>query len=203
MIWLKGLKIVDRTMSGTGVLKENFEFKFSDINLFVGGQGCGKSTLLSLIQKQHSDISLELSDECLVKGVESFYFDSEKDNPRIKDLRDYTNADGSNRGIGLGSAISSRFKSHGQILEKFTIEPIMSAKNCVIILDEPESGLSITNQFRLIKEIKGAISRGCQFFIASHCYPLIVNSDRVISLDHWEEMSGMEYVKRIKSEMKN
>lgn len=73
----------------------------------------------------------------------------------------------------------------------------MIAKECVIILDEPESGLSITNQFKLIQEIYNAIKRGCQFFIATHCYPLIESGD-VISLEHWKKMSGISFIERVK-----
>lgn len=198
MIYLESLKLVNQTFPGTHVLPLNVDFKFSEVNLFVGNQGCGKSTMLHLIQKNSSDIEVTLSKECIKNGVDTFYFDSEKDNPRVKDPRDYTNANGTNKGIGFGSGLASRFKSHGEILEHFTITPIKKAKDCVIILDEPESGLSITNQFRLIEAIKGAVKRGCQFFIATHCFPLIQSFD-VISLEHTENMSGKEFIKRVKN----
>jgi len=100
-------------------------------------------------------------------------------------------------GIGYGRAIASRFKSHGEILERFIITPMEIAKDCVIILDEPESGLSITNQFKLIKTIKSAVKRNCQFFLATHCYPLIKAFD-VISLEHNEQMTGIEFLNKIK-----
>ena len=35
------------------------------------------------------------------------------------------------------------------------------------------------------------------FFIATHCYPLIESFD-VISLQHLEQMSGEDFIKRIK-----
>ena len=44
-----------------------------------------------------------------------------------------------------------------EILEKFIINPLKTAKDSVILLDEPESALSITNQFKLIDAIKTAI----------------------------------------------
>lgn len=130
-------------------------------------------------------------------GVDTFYFDSEKDNPRIKNPELYTKFNGENIGIGFCNAVMTRFKSHGEVLQNFIIEPLKKAKDCVIFLDEPESGLSITNQFKLIKEIKKASKRNVQLFIATHCYPLIESFD-VISLQHLEQMSGEDFIKRIK-----
>ena len=195
MIYLKSLKVIGHSFPGSHVLPYK-EFHFGDVNLFTGNQGCGKSTMLQLIQKNHSDIKVTLTDECLKRGVDTFYFDSEKDNPRVVDPEMYSTPSGQSKGFGYGNALASRFKSHGEILEHFIITPILKAKDCVIILDEPESGLSITNQFKLIEAIKGAVQRGCQFFIATHCYPLI-QSFNVISLEHDECMPGTEFIERI------
>ena len=153
--------------------------------------------MLTLLQKNHSDLELKLSEDCLKNGVSSFYFDSEKDNPRIKDPQMFTNPNGSNKGIGYTGAIMSRFQSHGEVLEKYTIEALLQAKDCVILLDEPESGLSITNQFKLIGAIKTAVDNNCQLFIATHCYPLIKAFD-VISLEHWKQMSGENFITKVK-----
>lgn len=198
MIYIKNIEIIDNTYPGSDVLKKNFKIDCKDVNLLVGDQGCGKSTLLNLIQKNHSDIKIDLTEYVIKHGIKSFFFDSEKDNPRIKDPQLYTNPNGTDVGIGYGSALASRFKSHGEILEKFIINPILKAKNCVIILDEPESGLSITNQLKLIDSIKIAVKNKCQFFIATHCYPLIKSFD-VISLEHNEIMKGTEFINKIKS----
>lgn len=202
MIYLESLKLVKQSFPGTHVLPLNVDFNFSEVNLFVGNQGCGKSTMLRLIQKNSSDIQINLTKECLRNGVDTFYFDSENDNPRTKDPQLFTNASGQSIGYGYGNALVSRFRSHGEILEHFIITPILKAKNCVIILDEPESGLSITNQFKLINAINGAVERGCQFFIATHCYPLI-QSFNVISLEHGKNMSGVEFINIIKYENEN
>jgi predicted ATPase len=109
----------------------------------------------------------------------------------------FTKPSGENVGIGYGNALASRFKSHGEILEHFVITPILKAKDCVILLDEPESGLSLTNQFRLVDAINKAVKNNCQFFIATHCYPLIESFD-VISLEHKKQMSGKDFIDLIK-----
>ena len=198
MIYLEKIKIVNNTYAGSHVLRNGFEINCSDVNIFVGEQGCGKSTILNLIQKNHPDIELTLSDYTIKNGVNTFFFDSEKDNPRVKDPQLFTNVMGEDVGIGYGGALVSRFKSHGEIIQDYIISPILKAKDCVIIIDEPESGLSITNQLKLIDAIKKAVKKDCQFFIASHCYPLIEAFD-VISLEHNELMSGIDFINRVKN----
>lgn len=191
-MYIEKIKITDKTYP-SNIFKKGYEIKCSNVNLLVGNQGCGKSTLLKLIQQNHSDIELTLSEEIIMKGVPTFYFDTEKDNPRVKDPELFTNTNGESIGIGYGGAIASRFRSHGEVLQEFIIDPIIKAKDCVILLDEPESGLSITNQFKLINAIKVAVTNNCQLFIATHCYPLIENFD-VISLEHKKLMTGRKFI---------
>lgn len=197
MQYIEKIKIVDQTYPGSHALKKGFEFDCDSVNLFVGEQGCGKSTLLNLIQKNHKDVKLHFSDYTIKNKVDSFFFDSEKDNPRVKNPELYTKPNGEDVGIGFGSAIASRFKSHGEILEAMVIAPLLNAKNCVILLDEPESSLSLTNQFKLIRAIKEAVKNNCQFFIATHCY-LLIKEFNVISLEHKKQMSGLTFIDKIK-----
>ena len=196
MTHITKIKVINQTYVSNS-LPIGFEFECGDVNLLVGNQGCGKSTMLNLIQKNHADVEISLTDDVYKNGVDSFYFDSEKDNPRINNPERYADLHGNNIGIGYGGALSARFKSHGEIMEGFTVEPLKKAKNCVVILDEPESGLSITNQFKLIEEIKNAVKRGCQFFIATHCYPIIQEFD-VISLEHLEKYTGTQFIELVK-----
>lgn len=195
MIHIEKIKVVANTYP-SNVLKKNFEINCYDVNLLVGNQGCGKSTLLKLLQQNHKDIKLTLSENVIKNGVNSFYFDTEHDNPRVKDLQSYTNIDGSNKGIGYGGALSTHFKSHGEVLKEFIITPLLKAENCVVILDEPESGLSITNQFKLIEAINVAVLNKCQLFIATHCYPLIKEFN-VISLEHKKQMTGLKFIEKV------
>ena len=134
---------MDNTYPGSDVLKLGFEIECSDVNIFVGDQGTGKSTMLKMLQENDKDLKLHIP----IKGeVSSYYFDSEHDNPRTKDPQLYTKPSGGDIGIGFGRAMASRFMSHGEILEQFIIGPLKKAKDCVIILDEPETALSIKNQ---------------------------------------------------------
>lgn len=195
MKYIEHIKVVNNVYP-SNVLKKGFSITCDSINLIVGNQGCGKSTLLKLLQQSHTDIELDLSEDVIKNGVSSFYFDSEHDNPRMKDPQLFTKPNGENVGIGYAGAICSKFRSHGEVLVDFIIEPLLTAKDCVILLDEPESGLSITNQFKLISAINTAVKNNCQLFIATHCYPLIEKFE-VISLEHNLQMSGAKFIKKI------
>lgn len=197
MIHLEKVEITGHGETGTDVLKKGFQFECESVNLLVGDQGCGKSTLLRMLSKNSKNLKLSLAEHVVKQGVESFYFDSEKDNPRVRDPQLYTTPSGRDSGIGFKDALISRFSSHGEVMVPMVLGPMKTAENCVILLDEPESGLSITNQFRLVTEIDKAVKRGCQFFIATHCYPLI-QANNVVSLEHWKKMSGEEFIKKVK-----
>ena len=194
MIHLKKIKIIE-TSEGYGeeVLRKGFEFECGHVNLIVGDQGCGKSTLLRMISNNSKHLEITLADHVISNGITSYYFDTEKDNPRVKDPQMYTSLSGKDEGIGYVGALTSRFRSHGEIMENMILDPLKDAKDCVVILDEPESGLSIKNQFRFIAAVKAAVERGCQFFIATHCYPVIQDHD-VVSLEHWAKMPGQRFI---------
>jgi len=174
------------------------KYTFEDITLLVGDQGCGKSTLLSML-RDNVDLKVNLT-ALGIQGVNTFYFDFEKDNPRIKDPQLFTNPSGTNKGIGYAKAISVRFQSHGEALKEFSIEPLKKAKDCVVFLDEPESALSLRNQFLLIKTIKEAVQRKCQFIIATHCLPLISSVDTVLSLEDDRWLTSKEFIQKNKNE---
>lgn len=198
MIYVDKIELIGNTYPSAVNLKTGLEIECSHVNLFVGNQGTGKSTYLKLMQQNHKDLKISLSEYTLKNGVNTFYFDTEKDNPRVNDLQKYSSPSGENVGIGVGGALSCFFQSHGEVISDFVLNPLLNSKDCVIFIDEPESGLSITNQFKLINAIETAVNNGCQLFIATHCYPLIEKFN-VISLEHNEIMCGKEFIERVKS----
>jgi len=176
-------------------LAEGLKIELKPITLLVGEQGCGKSSLLNLLQENSDKISLEMSDKVNKNGIASFFFDTETMNPRTADAEShYTNPDGTSKGIGMLSAIMTHFKSHGETLKEFTVNRIGEAKDCVLLLDEPESALSVRNQYKLAKEINNAISKGVQLIISTHCIPLIESVEEVYSLEHLRWMTSQEFI---------
>lgn len=183
------IKILDtRSYPGSHVLRTQ-AIKLKPLTVIVGGQGTGKSTLLSMLRKNDPGISVELTDRC--RNIDTFYFNSELDNPRITDPQTYSDVNGYSIGYGFANAVAARFKSHGEVLEELVIDIIVD-EPAVLILDEPEAGLSITNQFRFNKKIQSTTQ--VQYIIATHSYPIIMSND-VFSLDHWKWMPGSAYIK--------
>jgi len=177
-------------------LKEGLFIELKPITLLVGEQGCGKSSLLKLLQENSDKITVKLTDEVIQKGVETFFFDTEKMNPRTADVEtNYTNPNGTSKGIGPLNAIMTRFQSHGETLKEFTVNKIGEAKNCVLFLDEPESALSLRNQYKLAIEINNAILKGVQVIASTHCLPLIESVEEVYSLEHSRWMTSEEFIK--------
>ena len=183
-------------------IKEDFRCLIKDtkielrpLTLLVGEQGCGKSSLLELLQR--NEIDYELS-ELGKGGVESFYFDSEKMNPRLQGIEAFSNPDGTNKGIGVGGGLMSKFKSHGEVLREYTVDRIKDAKDCVLLLDEPESALSLTNQYKLAKELKKAKERNVQLIVATHCLPIIESIEEVYSMETMGWIKSDEFINKSK-----
>ena len=181
---------------------ETFDFTDKSLILLVGDQGCGKSSLLErMAHHDHKTLDIKLT-PIGAKGVSSFYFDSEKMNPRIVDPIHYTNLDGTDKGIGYAASIKARFTSHGETLVCFTVDALKKAENCVVFIDEPESALSLRNQFRLIDEIITAVTgRNCQVFVSTHCLSLIqaMPDLQVLSLEHRKWMGSDEFIQTQKN----
>lgn len=197
MIYISNIKIKDNTYPGNNLSQKSFNIDCGDVVLLVGDQGCGKSTLLKMLQQNHKDLKLTFSEEMKGKEVKSFYFDTEKDNPRAKDIQMFSNPNGTDRGIGTKNALLSYLQSHGEVMREFVIEPLLQAKDCVILLDEPESGLSLMNQHKLKEAIKIAVKNGCQLFIATHCIVLIEYLN-IYDVENNESLLGVDYISRIK-----
>jgi len=176
-------------------LIKDTKIELQPITLLVGEQGTGKSTLLELIQR--NEINYKLT-ELGEKGVETFYFDSERMNPRIQDIDDFTNPNGTNKGVGLAYGLMTRFKSHGETLREYTVDRIKDAENCILILDEPEAALSLSNQYKLVDEFKKAIDRNVQLIVATHCLPVIQSFNNVFSMETMEWVGSKEYIEKMK-----
>lgn len=185
------------------ILNSNLSIQLKPLTLLVGDQGCGKSSLLELLQKNSNKLTMVLSDEVIKNSIGSYYFDSESMNPRTADLvANYSNPDGTNKGIGMGEALLTRFMSHGETLRKFTVDAIHKAKDCVLLLDEPEAALSLRNQFKLADQLKKAKKRNVQVIVATHCLPIIESVDEVYSLEHLKWMKSKEFIELNKNTIK-
>lgn len=170
-----------------------FSIDFEDgLNLIVGDNGAGKSTFLKLLfnNKFESDIkSLILSENCINKGVESRFFDTEKQNPRLNN-----DANLIPEGL-LEFTVGSRFLSHGETMLPI-IRHINELHDKVILIDEPEAGISLANQKIIWNYILAAINNNCQLFISTHSYILIKNTLKVFDMESFKWIDSTEYLKK-------
>jgi len=177
-------------------LKEGTEIDMLPLTLLVGEQGCGKSSLLEILQE--NEIETTLSEDAQINGVDSYFFDSERMNPRMNSVDEYTNPDSTSRGIGPTAKALTHFESHGETLRKFTVDRIKDIKDCVLLMDEPEAAMSPKNQYKLIKEFKKAVNRNAQLIIATHCIPLIESVEKVYSLEKLKWISSKKFIEQSK-----
>jgi len=93
----------------------------------------------------------------------------------------------------LDGFIINSHRSHGE-----TILPMLSeltkCSGIVILLDEPETSLSIKSQFKLAEIIHDIKNNGNQLFIATHS-PILMNAHGVVlSLEHREWMKADDFI---------
>jgi len=183
--------------------KESFDLK--PITLLVGDQGCGKSTLLRIArycitQEGDSNLFENKFDNTIQKGF--LMLDLEKDNPAIQQGDPNDSED-------MLYKMTSRFNSHGETLLPI-LEHLDTVEDTVILLDEPETALSLRSQYKMIEIFKGCLKRNCQIIIATHNLIFMeAFPDNVLSLEHMKYVSPEEFIKlekepnTIKEERKN
>jgi len=192
-MYIKSVEILEKEYN----LKKGKVIEMKPITLLIGEQGCGKSSLLEFMQKNDKDfVDIVMSDD-FTGEVKSFFFDTEKMNPRISSLDNYSTPSGNSRGIGVAAALFSHFQSHGETLREFTVNRVHEAKDCVMLLDEPEAALSIKNQYLLAERILNN-KNNVQFVIATHCVPLFEMVGYAYDLEHYKWVTFKDYMKKIK-----
>lgn len=128
----------DLLLKNVSILKEfrgikpfsiNFKNKFSVI---VGENGSGKSSFFTLLTDSSFRDLIKLD---VIEDTQFSFFDTEKHNPRIKN----------HFGKNIMFEVASRFHSHGE-----AILPIIlfskKIENKLILIDEPDAGISLKNQ---------------------------------------------------------
>lgn len=191
MLYIEQIKIKENYFT----LKGNEVIPFKPLTVLVGDQGCGKSTLLQLLQKNSDKIESKLSIFLTNKSIDTFYFDTERMNPRLNSLDTYTTPSGTSKGIGIGNALHSHFMSHGEVLREFTVNRVNDAKDCILFLDEPESALSLKNQYLLIKRMIDSVNNNdTQIILATHCFPIIEGVEEVFDLVDYKWKKSKDYI---------
>jgi predicted ATPase len=156
------------------------EFK-ENINIIIGVNGCGKSQLFSIIDsilhnKIHSfkkDIDLDFDKR------EFIGFDFESDT-----LKNIIKPNPNNPQTFLTDTITvmnSREKSHGENT-KLLLDFYENKTQNILFMDEPENGLDLPSQIKLIKKIK-ELAKYNQIFVITHNKMLIESFEDIYDLD--------------------
>jgi predicted ATPase len=167
--------------------------RFDDgVNLLVGERGSGKSTLITLLRDRVGNkFKAELSHRVMDVVMQACYvrwLDFEKDNPR-------TQAE-----IGIHDAflLGSMSVSHGQTtlamlngLQRVLQE---TPGRTLLLLDEPDTALSIRSVHHLARLLRRAADDGHQVIAAVHNPIVIASQPRVLCLDDGEWMSSERFI---------
>jgi predicted ATPase len=122
-----------------------------------------------------------------LRGTDTRFLDTEKMNPRIKS----TCFDSKN----LGYEIGSRFTSHGEAMLPLLIAS-RDFKKLVLIIDEPEAGISLKNQMKILEAFDVALENDCQVIVTTHSYVLIHEVDEVFDLDTRKWTTSRDYLEK-------
>jgi predicted ATPase len=167
-----------------------FKIEFRDgLNVIVGENGAGKSSLLSLLtdtDHRYKDlISIDYE-----PGATFRFLDTEKHNPRIKS--DCSNSP------NIAFEVGSHFMSHGE-----TILPLVLAskqfKKIALIVDEPESGISLKNQKKIFDNLQDiSINNDCQVILTTHSYVIMKNTPIVFNMTTKQWITSEKYLTSLK-----
>jgi predicted ATPase len=166
--------------------KEGQELLFKKgVNLLCGDQGIGKTSLLNLINNKKERDRFA---ECVLERGKLFYFDFEKDNPRMKNFVTESK--------GIADAMitmNSKFQSHGETVLGVLRNSTSELKNTYVILDEPDQGLSITSCLELVGILNTLAENECQVIATIH-NPIIIQAFEVFNLHTFKWEEGKEFV---------
>jgi len=149
--------------------------------MLQGENGSGKSTLLHSLyyafQGEHVEGYVYKLDPGGVKIGKSFLFDAERHNPRNQ-LEAFQNQPDMLEFLSLAS--------HGQVMLSLFAESFPKLPDgTILLLDEPEMALSVSNQRRILKMLKELVDqKSFRIVCATHSAILIDASETyVINLD--------------------
>lgn len=195
-------KVVERSFI---IFPKNLEINFSDITIIVGDNGSGKSSMLKYLKLPDfsNTFSWDETKEQVIERKFKNYLSNENkilSFDQFPELFVFENAIHKNSfidSIGKGKTfvpaedIIARWNmkddSNGETTIDF-ITSLIDIENSLIILDEPETSLSIKSQLRMSKILK-KLSTKNQLIIVTHS-PIFMNLSKTVY-----DFESKQYVK--------
>jgi len=199
----------------------NIEFN-KGMNVIVGENGSGKSTLFHLIkhysgkppdrmtffasdyeneeeyfQNYQKDYKGELKIDGVLNYRNTIYFDAEKDNPVVA-IPQMLNPDRKEFPSLVAQMFDAQEESHGESMLPVLHYILKNAKDCTIFMDEPETALSLRNQFWLVNEMQNSVKNNHnQIIISTHALALIQNFNTIFDMETREWVDRETYMLNI------
>lgn len=205
------------------LFKKGLHIEFNEgVNVIVGENGSGKTTLFSLIknysgkppdrmsfflskyeneeqyfQNYQKDYNGELQVDGVLNYRNAIFFDGEKDNPVVA-IPQMLNPDRKEFASLVSQLFDAEEESHGESMLPVLAYILQNAKNCTIFMDEPETALSLKNQFWLINEMqKSAKERNNQIIISTHALALISQFETIFDMETRQWINREKYINEI------
>lgn len=147
----------------------------------------------SLQDKSNSSLYDDLTDKLLEK-LGKFANDIMKK----MEVGDSTRKAASTPNISLNDLAQYSMRSHGQTIIPL-LESFKGKKNSLILIDEPETALSIRSQYKVRDMIIELSKNNNQIFIATHSAIFIESVSKVLSLEHRQWMKSGKFIKTQKT----
>ena len=173
---------------------EGDRFKFRrGLNILVGDQGTGKSTLIdglvaAIEHKKRSIIRANDFLEISMHGEELriiCHYDIERMNPRLHTTHF--------QGVDYGVQENLRNSSHGECVNAI-LDFVKESRGAVLLIDEPDQGLSARSASKLVDLLKATAERGNQVLAAVH-NPIVIGAfERVLSVEDRKWVSSKEFL---------
>jgi predicted ATPase len=178
------------------------------INVIVGENGSGKTTLFHLIkhysgkppdrmsffvseyeteEEYFQNYQKEYKGELKIDGVLNYrnaiYFDAEKDNPVVA-IPQMLNPDRKEFPSLVAQMFDAQEESHGESMLPVLHYILKNAKDCTIFMDEPDTALSLRNQFWLVKQmVESSVTNHNQIIISTHALGIIQHFPKLFDME--------------------
>lgn len=152
-----------KMLKTVGPLKKGLSIEFaSPVTILTGEQKCGKSLLLQIISGKKKNLRENIEIKSANKRGMLRVFDTEHDNPRIKN---------SIEGDIFLQLYAQKQSSHGDtmlLLLGSLLQKHLADKVSLMLLDEPESGLSLQSIAILIRELSKCTKNNQAVLVSHH-----------------------------------